>query len=131
MSLYKPDNYNSLAPYLIVDDAHSLVELLKKVFDATEMRRFEDETGKISHIELKIDDSIIMMANSTVIYPAHRTMLHVYVPDVFKTFDKAVENGCEVIEQPENKPDDPDIRGSFYDSAGNYWAISTQQVSNS
>jgi len=53
-------------------------------------------------------------------------MLHIYVPDVLKTFDKAIENGCEMIEKPINKQGDPDTRGSFYDFAGNYWAVSTQ-----
>lgn len=33
---------------------------------------------------------------------------------------------CEVIEEPTNKDGDPDTRGSFYDFAGNYWAVSTQ-----
>lgn len=26
-------------------------------------------------------------------------MLHIYVPDVFKTFDRAIENGCDIIEK--------------------------------
>jgi PhnB protein len=48
------------------------------------------------------------------------------VPDVFKTFDIAIENGCEIIEKPINKKDDPDTRGAFFDFAGNYWAVRTQ-----
>ena len=31
-----------------------------------------------------------------------------------------------MIETPFNKEGDPDTKGSFYDFAGNYWAISTQ-----
>ena len=123
---YKPEGYNSLSPYLIVDDAQKLVELLKTVFDAKELRRFDHENGKIAHIELKLDDSIIMISNSTENYPGHKMMLHFYVPDIFKTFDKAIENGCEIIEKPMNKNGDPDTRGSFYDFAGNYWSVSTQ-----
>jgi PhnB protein len=45
---------------------------------------------------------------------------------VFKTFDLAIQNGCEIIEEPINKEGDPDMRGSFYDCAGNYWSVSTQ-----
>jgi len=67
-----------------------------------------------------------MISNSTDSYPANKTMLHIYVPDVFKTFNLAVDNGCEIIEQPINKTGDPDTRGSFYDCSGNYWAVSTQ-----
>lgn len=123
---YKPEGYNSLSPYLIVDDAQKLVDLLKTVFNAKELRRFDHENGKIAHIELKLDDSVIMISNSTDSYPAHKMMLHFYVPDVFSTFNKAIINGCEAIENPGNKNGDPDTRGSFYDCAGNYWSVSTQ-----
>ncbi|GAA5038575.1 extradiol dioxygenase [Marivirga lumbricoides] len=126
MKDYKPTQYNSLSPYLIVDDAQKLVDLLKTIFDAKEKRRFDHPDGSIAHIELILDDSIIMISNSTKSYPANKTMLHMYVPDVFKTFDLAIKNGCEAIEKPINKGDDPDTRGSFYDCAENYWSVSTQ-----
>jgi len=127
MKTYKPKNYNSLSPYLVVDNAKKLVDLLKTIFGATELRRFDREDGTIAHIELKLDDSVLMIGNSTENYPSNTTMLHFYVPDVFKTFDLAIKNGCEIIEKPVNKEGDPDTRGSFYDFAGNYWAVSTQK----
>lgn len=126
MKAYKPDNYNSLSPYLIIDNAQKLVDLLTVVFDAKTLRRFDQENGKIAHIELQLDDTVIMISDSTESYSANKTMLHIYVPDVFKTFDKAIENGCEIIERPINKQSDADTRGSFYDFAGNYWSVSTQ-----
>ena len=126
MTTYKPDNYNSLSPYLIVDNAQKLVDLLTVIFDAKTLRRFDHGNGKIAHIELQLDDTVLMISDSTEKYGANKTMLHIYVPDVFKTFDKAIENGCEIIERPLNKQGDPDTRGSFYDYAGNYWAVSTQ-----
>lgn len=128
-SSFKPANYNSLSPYLIVDKAQDLVNLIKVVFGATELRRFDHENGVIAHIELQLDDSIIMMSNSTENYPANKTMLHFYVPDVFKTFKLAIDNGCEIVEEPTNKQGDSDTRGMFMDFAGNYWAVSTQTES--
>ncbi|MFC4740090.1 VOC family protein [Flavobacterium ponti] len=126
MKMYKPKNYNSLSPYLIVDNAQKLVDLLKVIFDATELRKFDHENGTIAHIELALDDSVLMISNSTDNYPANTTMLHVYVPNVLKTYNLAIENGCKKIEEPINKDGDPDTRGSFYDFAGNYWSVSTQ-----
>lgn len=123
---YKPNGYNSLSSYLIVDDAKKLVELLKIIFDAKQLRKFDHEDRAIAHIELQLDDSVLMISNSTETYPATKTILHFYVPDVFKTFDLAIKNGCELIEKPVIKGDDPDTRGSFYDFAGNYWSVSTQ-----
>lgn len=126
MKKFKPDNYNSLSPYLIVDGAQKMVDLLTNLFDARVLRRFDHENGKIAHIELQLDDTVIMISDSTESYEANKTMLHIYVPDVYKTFDRAIENGCVIIEKPVNKKGDPDTRGSFYDFMGNYWAVSTQ-----
>lgn len=127
MNTYKPAGYNSLSPYLIVDDAQKFVDLMKEIFQAKELRRYDHENGKILHCELQIDDSVLMISNSTDQYPANKTTLHLYVPDVFKTFAKAIESDCEVIEAPINKEGDPDTRGSFYDFAGNYWSVSSQK----
>ncbi|RYM31452.1 VOC family protein [Brumimicrobium glaciale] len=124
---FKPKDYNSLSPYLIVDDAENLVELLKVIFNAKELRRFNHDNGRIAHIELKLDDSVLMISNSTDIYPAHKTMLHYYVPNVFKTFHLAIENGCKIIEAPFKKKGESDVRGSFYDLADNYWSIASQK----
>ncbi len=126
MKQYKPENYNSLSAYLIVDNAQKLVDLLTTIFEAKTLRRFDHENGKIAHIELQLDDSVIMISDSTESYEANKTMLHIYVPDVFETFNKAIENGCEIVEKPINKEGDPDTRGAFFDFAGNYWAVSTQ-----
>jgi len=41
MTIYKPAGYNSLSPYLIADNAQKLVDLLKVIFSATELRRFD------------------------------------------------------------------------------------------
>ncbi|MBG6236172.1 PhnB protein [Pedobacter sp. CAN_A7] len=124
---FKPNGYNSLSPYLVVEGANKLADLLKTIFDAKELRKYENGDGKIAHMELLLDDSVLMLADSTSTYPANTTMLHFYVPDVQLTFQKAIENNCEVVELPINKEGDPDTRGAFMDFAGNYWAVSTQK----
>lgn len=75
-----------------------LVELLIIIFNAKQLRRFDHQDGTIAYVELQLDDSILMISNSTAMYAAHKMMLHFYVPDVFKTFDLAIKNGCEIIE---------------------------------
>ena len=75
MTTYKPDNYNSLSPYIIVDNAQKLVDLLHIIFSAKTLRRFEHENGKIAHIELELDDTVIMISDSTKDYGANKVML--------------------------------------------------------
>jgi PhnB protein len=88
MNTYKPNNYNSLSPYLVVNNAQKLVDLLTVIFDVKTLRRFENENGKIAHIELQLDDTVLMISDSTEAYEANKTMLHIYVPDVFETLTK-------------------------------------------
>lgn len=126
MNDYKPKNYNSLSAYLIADNADQLATQLKVIFNAEKLRRIEYE-GRIQHLGLKIDDTVLMMSNSVPGYPAQKTMGHCYVSDVYQTYQKALENKAEKIEEPKIHEGDDDIRGSFYDLAGNYWAVSTQK----
>jgi PhnB protein len=124
--MYKPENYNSLSPYLIINGAQRLADLLTVVFDAKQLRKYNRADGSIMHLEVMVDDTVLMISDATADYPPQKTMLHLYIPDVTKTFNLAIENGCELIEEPVNKNGDPDKRGAFYDFAGNYWAVSTQ-----
>ncbi|WP_221175765.1 VOC family protein [Rufibacter immobilis] len=104
MILYKPRNYNSLSPYLIVDDAQVLVDSLTAIFDVTTQKCFKHENGKIAHLELKIDDTIVMISDSTEAYEAIKSLLHVYVPDVFKTFEKPLKMVTRLLKGPSTNP---------------------------
>ncbi len=126
MNIFKPTSYNSVSPYFMVDDANRMVKLLTDIFDAKIRRRYDKPDGKIMHIELQIDDSIIMLSDSTDQYPANKYWMHVYVPNVDDTFKKAIKLGCEIVDEPQIKENDPDKRGTFKDFAGNMWSVATQ-----
>jgi PhnB protein len=126
MKNFKPNNYNSVSPYFMVDNANRMIQLLTDIFDAKILRRYDKPDGKIMHIELQIDDSIIMLSDSTPQYPANKYWMHIYVPNVDETFNKAIELGCEIVETPHTKDKDPDKRGTFKDFAGNMWSVATQ-----
>ena len=123
---FKPTGYNSVSPYFIVNGAQKLVDLVKKVFNATEMRRYGMPDGTIMHIELKIDDSIIMLGDASEQFPAITQLIHIYVSNVDDVFDRAIKAGCISIESPKQREGDPDRRGTFKDFAGNTWSIGTQ-----
>jgi PhnB protein len=124
--MYKPENYNSISPYFIVDGAKRLVDLLEAVFNAEVLRQYNRTDGSILHAELLIDDSIVMVADATELFPPNRLLTHVYVDDVDGIFSKALQLGCECVQLPERREDDPDKRGIFKDFAGNAWSVATQ-----
>ena len=123
---FKPNGYNSASPYFIVNGAQRLIDLLKKIFNATELRRYDLPDGTIMHAEIQIDDTVVMLGDSSSKFPPVPIVMHVYVPDVDKTFEKAIEAGCEIVQKPKQGGNDPDRRATFKDFAGNMWSIGTQ-----
>jgi PhnB protein len=82
--------------------------------------------GTIMHIEIQIDDSIIMVGDSSEKFPPIPLVIHVYVSNVDETFKKAIDKGCEIVELPKQREGDPDRRATFKDFAGNMWSVGTQ-----
>jgi PhnB protein len=123
---FKPEGYNSLSPYCIVNNAAAFIELLQQVFNATLLRRYQRPDGTIMHAEMQIDDSVIMLGEASEKYPPVPIVLHVYVADADAVFAKAIAAGCEIIQPPAQQDDDPDRRATFKDFAGNMWSVGTQ-----
>ena len=123
---FKPKGYTSVAPYLMVTGAPKVIDFLKQTLGATAQRRFDMPDGTIMHVELKIDDTIVMMAEGSAAWPAFPTWLHVYVPDVDATYQRALAAGGTTVQPPEQKQGDPDRRGGVKDPSGNTWWFSTQ-----
>ena len=122
---YKPNAYTSVAPYLIVNGADRLIEFLQEVFDAVPLRRFTDPSGKIMHAEVRIDDTVLMLADGGEGWPAMPAHIHIYVPDVDETYRRALDAGAESVQVPVKK-DDADKRGGVKDGSGTTWWIATQ-----
>ena len=124
---FKPSGYNAVSPYLVVAGAERMIDFLKAAFGAKDLRRYDNDDGTIMHAEVMIDDSVVMMGDASAEFPPNKLLIHVYVADVDAVFAKALATGATVDQQPQQKPGDPDRRGSFKDFAGNVWAVATQQ----
>jgi hypothetical protein len=58
-----PEGFHTVTPYLMSGDPDRLLEFLKQAFGATELRRFDMPDGTIMHAEVRIGDSVIMIAD--------------------------------------------------------------------
>ena len=121
---YKPDTYNSVSPYLIVKDASRTIQFLQSVFGATELRRFPGPSGRVMHAEVRIDDTVIMLADGADGWPPIPSHVHVYVKDVDATYKRALAAGATSVQEPIKKEDE-DKRGGVQDAGGTTWWIST------
>ena len=122
---FKPDGYNSVSPYLVVDGADATIKFLARAFDAVELRRFPNPDGRIMHAEVRIDDTVVMIADAGDGASSPPTHVHVYVPDVDATYRRALESGGTSVQEPVKK-DDPDKRGGVRDAGGTTWWIGTK-----
>lgn len=123
---YKPNSYSTVSPYLIVSGADATIEFLKRVFDAVELRRFPDGAGRLTHAEVRIGDTVIMLADpAPPDWPVVASYVHVYVSDVDAAYRKALEAGAESVQEPVKKEDE-DKRGGVKDAGGTTWWIATK-----
>lgn len=123
---YKPDGYTSVSPYLIVDGAQATIDFLKEVFGATELRKYPGESGKLHHAEVRIEDSVIMLADPMLPdWPHLPASVHIYVRDVDAIYARALAAGGVSVQEPVKKQDE-DKRGGVKDSGGTTWWIATK-----
>jgi len=130
-----PEGYHSVTPYLIVKGAAAAIDFYKKTFEATELFRMPDASGKlVGHAEIKIGDSHIMLADE---YPemGYRSpqslggtpvSLLLYVDDVDATIPRAVAAGAKLI-QPIKDQFYGDRSGTLHDPFGHVWTVATHK----
>jgi PhnB protein len=127
-----PDGYHTLTPFLTVRDAVRAIEFYKQAFGAQERGVMKGPDGKVMHAELKIGDSVIMLADEFPDYGVVSPQtsggagmgLHIYVDSVDAAFDRAVKAGAQV-EMPVTDQFWGDRYGKLKDPFGHQWSIAT------
>jgi PhnB protein len=119
-----PDGYHTVTPYLIVEGAQKLIDFLKRGFGAKETFSMPGPGGKIGHAEVKIGNSMVMLADANPRWKATKTMLYLYVEDVDAVYKKAVAAGGKSVMEPANQFYG-DRSAGVEDAFGNHWGIAT------
>jgi PhnB protein len=126
-----PEGYHAVTPYLIVKGAARAIEFYKQAFGATEIMRIPGPNNTIMHAEIKVGDSVVMLADgggSEFRDPqslgGSAVGLMIYVPEVDKTFKNAVSLGAKesraVVDQFYG-----DRSGMLIDPFGHVWTVAT------
>lgn len=127
-----PKGFHTVTASLYVRNAAQAIDFYKKALGAEEIMRMAGPDGKIGHAELKIGDSIIFLSDEN---PAWGTKspqtlggtsggIYLYVEDVDKSFQRAVDAGGKV-HMPVADMFWGDRLGSIVDPYGHYWTLST------
>ena len=127
-----PADYPRVTPYINVDGAAEAIDFYGEVFGATEIVRMAGPEGKIAHAEIKIGDSVIMLADHfpDMGNPTPKQLggvasfLMVYVEDVDDTFARAVKAGANEL-RPVADQFYGDRSGQFEDPWGHQWNVAS------
>lgn len=126
-----PAGYHTITPSLVVKDADAAIALYKKAFGGEETVCLRSPDGAVMHAEVKIGDSRFMLSGE---WPDHGMKaplpnhisggLFLYVTDVDRAFQRAVDAGCKVVMPPTDM-----FWGDRYakvlDPYGHQWGVAT------
>jgi PhnB protein len=123
-----------VTPYLIVNGADAAIAFYKKAFNAAEIVRLADPTGKVMHAELRIDGMPLMLADefpdmgyrSPRSWGGSAVSILLYVADVDSQFGRAIAAGASVTVGLADQFDG-DRRGTLTDPFGHVWLLATKK----
>lgn len=115
-----PDGYTSVTPYLAVKGVDTLLDFVKKAFDADETERMPRGDGSIGHAEVAIGGSMIMMGETRD--DPMPGMIYLYVDDCDATYRQALDAGATSVQEPKDNFYG-DRTAGVKDSTGNVWWI--------
>jgi PhnB protein len=129
-----PTGYHAITPYLIIDGAARAIEFYQRALDAKEMLRIPAPNDRIGHAEIKVGDSVIMLADEhpemDAYAPGHfngsPVSLLLYVTDVDRQFKQALDAGATEV-RPVADQFYGDRSGSLKDPFGHTWHLSTHK----
>jgi PhnB protein len=127
-----PDGYRTATPYLIIHGAADAIEFYKRAFGATELLRMADPQGRVGHAEIKIGDSVIMLADEhpAMGYRGPRSLggssvsILLYLENVDAVFERAVRAGAKVQRAVADQFYG-DRSGTLEDPFGHVWTVAT------
>jgi PhnB protein len=127
-----PEGHNSVSPYLIVDGAARALAFYAKAFGAVELFRHTAPSGKIGHAEIRIGDTVVMLADvheevdarAPAHYGGSPISLHLYVEDVDAVARQATAAGA-TVKRPVADQFYGDRLGTLEDPFGHTWHVST------
>jgi PhnB protein len=127
-----PEGYHSVTPYLIIKGAAQAIDFYKDAFGAQEIMRMPGPNNTIGHAELRIGDSVVMLADeppnglhrSPEAFGGSPVSLMIYIEDVDKVFARALSLGAKQTRGVEDQFYG-DRSGNLVDPFGHGWTVAT------
>lgn len=89
-----------MTPYLIVHGCPKLTDFLVVAFGGKERLRMDNPNGSVSHAELELGDSVIVMGEASAEWKALSSTIHLYVEDTDDLYARALKAGATSVKEP-------------------------------
>jgi len=127
-----PDGYHSVQPYLILKNCAGAIAFYVKAFGASERLRMTNAEGGISHAEIQIGDSCVMLADeapqmeafSSEHFGGSPASLLIYTENCDAMYKQALAAGAKSLREPTDQPYGDRMSG-VKDPFGYKWWIAT------
>ena len=92
----------TLNPFIILEGAAGFITFAGEVFDAREVAeaRIPTPTGQLIHAELRIGDSLVLLADAQEGWRTHSGMFQIWTRDVETMLGRAVHRGSVIVTPP-------------------------------
>jgi PhnB protein len=120
----RPEGYSTITPFLHAKGARALISFLENAFGATVEHVTEMAGREVAHAGVRIGDSMIELGEAHDDAQPMSAAIHIYVPDVDATYERALRAGARSVRPPADAPYGE--RGAFViDPFENHWYIAT------
>lgn len=117
-----PRGLLTVTPFLQVEGVDRLLDFAKAALGAEILERHADPAGVVRHAVMKLEGSMIEAGEAQARFPAIPAMLYVYVPDVDRSYARAIAAGA-VSKQPPTDQPYGHRTAAVVDSQGNAWYV--------
>ncbi len=127
-----PDGYHSVQPYLMFADTRAAIDFYRRAFNARERLCMKTPEGRISHAEIEIGNSVLMMADENAALEAWAishfggspVSFLIYTEDCDAMYRQALACGAASLREPADQPYGDRMAG-VHDPFGYRWFLST------
>jgi len=128
-----PEGFGTVTAHLVIEGAGEAMDFYKRAFGAQDLGRMMAPDGrKLMHGLMQIGDSKVMVVDAFEQWGVKgpkglggtAVSLHIYVPDVDRAFQRAVDAGC-TVSMPLADMFWGDRYGKLKDPFGHEWSMAT------
>lgn len=120
-----PAGKHAVTPYLVTKGVERLLTFIAAAFDADVYLKVPNADGTIGHAEARIGDSVIMAFDAKSGWIDTPGFLCLYVPDVDRTYAKALAAGAVSVTGLMTSKIIGDRGARVRDPVGNIWWLQT------